>query len=149
MNATADKQLADYARAALKTVKFFHDKCRNEIAAGRFIWQGPSLFPHVGDGVSVKVASCRLHREAAARAEADLACLLDEIVREEDVNKVVSLSRLGSSFSQLLERQRKEGFVPTIPDGRSPSLTVLADAYDYAAERQGLPLRVRRSVGIG
>lgn len=131
MNATINNTLAADARAAFEKAKSLHEQWRSEIAAGRFIWSGPSICPKEGDGVSEKVPSNQELRASYAAATNNLNELLDRLVVEE--------TGFGGSFIGLVGEQRVNGYRPTFREAGRPALTVLADAYDYVATLWGLP----------
>ena len=132
MNATITNTPAAFARAAFEKAKSLHEQCQSEIAAGRFIWSGPSICPKEGDGVSEKVASNQALRASYAAATNSLNDHLDRLVAEE--------TGFGGSFIDLVEAQQKNGYRPSFYERDNPAVAVLADAYDFVATLWGLPL---------
>lgn len=136
MNTTITNTPAAFARAAFEKAKSLHEQCQSEIAAGRFIWSGPSICPQEGDGVSEKVPSNQELRASYAAATNSLNDHLDRLVAVE--------TGFGGSFTDLVAAQREDGghgYRPTFHEAGRPALTVLADAYDYVATLWGLPLK--------
>lgn len=132
MNATISNTPAAFARAAFEKAKSLHEQCQSEIAAGRFIWSGPSICPKEGDGVSEKVPSNQELRVSYAAATNSLNDHLDRLVAVE--------TGFGGSFTDLVEAQRKNGYRPSFYEKDNPAVAVLADAYDFVATLWGLPL---------
>ena len=132
MNATITNTPAAFARAAFEKAKALHEQCQSEIAAGRFIWSGPSICPQEGDGVSEKVPSNQELRVSYAAATNSLNDHLDRLVAVE--------TGFGGSFTDLVEAQRKHGYRPSFYEEANPTVAVLADAYDFVAKLWGLPL---------
>lgn len=132
MNATITNTPAAFARAAFEKAKSLHEQCQSEIAAGRFVWSGPSICPKEGDGVSEKVPSNQELRFSYAAATNLLNDHLDRLVAQE--------TGFGGSFTDLVEAQRKNGYRPSFYEKDNPAVAVLADAYDFVATLWGLPL---------
>jgi hypothetical protein len=132
VNATINNTPAAFARAAFEKAKSLHEQWRSEIAAGRFIWSGPSICPKEGDGVSEKVPSNRELRASYAAATNSLNDHLDRLVAQE--------TGFGGSFIELVEAQRENGYRPSFYEKTNPAVEVLADAYDFVAKLWGLPL---------
>ena len=132
MNDTITNTPAAFARAAFEKAKSLHEQCQSEIAAGRFFWEGPSICPQEGDGVSEKVSSNRELRDNYAAATSLLGDHLDRLVAQE--------TGFGGSFNDLVEAQRKNGYRPSFYEKDNPAVAVLADAYDFVATLWGLPL---------
>lgn len=130
MNATISNTLAADARKSLDEAIALHNRCEAEIAAGRFVYQGPSFVGSEGDGVSSKVASDRALREEYGRAVDRLIKFLDRLVVEHTGFH---------SFLDLLEAQRSHGYRPSFYEKGNEAIAVLADAYDYVATLWGLP----------
>jgi len=132
VNTTITNTPAAFARAAFEKAKSLHEQCQSEIAAGRFLWSGPSICPQEGDGVSVKVPSNQELRANFAAASNSLNDHLDRLVAQE--------TGFGGSFIDLVEAQRKNGYRPSFYEKDNPAVAVLADAYDFVATLWGLPL---------
>ncbi len=132
MNATITNTPAAFARVAFEKAKSLHEQCQSEIAAGRFVWSGPSICPQEGDGVSEKVPSNQQLRASYAAATNLLNDHLDRLVGQE--------TGFGGSFNDLVEAQRKNGYRPSFYEKSNPAVAVLADAYDFVATLWGLPL---------
>ena len=132
MNATITNTPAAFARAAFEKAKSLHEQWQSEIAAGRFVWSGPSICPKEGDGVSEKVPSNRELRASYTAATKSLNDHLDRLVAQE--------TGFGGSFIDLVEAQRKNGYRPSFYERDNPAVAVLADAYDFVATLWGLPL---------
>ncbi len=143
MNATINNTLAADARKAFTEAVALHARCEAEIAAGRFVYQGPSICGSEGDGVSSKVASDRALREEYGRAVDLLTRLLDRLVVEH--------TGFSGTFVDLVEAQRSNGYRPTFREKGDEAVAVLADAYDFVAGLWGLPetsYRPERQVAI-
>jgi hypothetical protein len=132
VNATITNTPAAFARDAFEKAKSLHEQCQSEIAAGRFFWEGPSICPQEGDGVSEKVSSNRELRDNYAAAASLLGDHLDRLVAQE--------TGFGGSFNDLVEAQQKDGYRPSFYEKDNPAVAVLADAYDFVAKLRGLPL---------
>jgi hypothetical protein len=132
VNATITNTPAAFARAAFEKAKSLHEQWQSEIAAGRFVWSGPSICPKEGDGVSEKVPSNRELRASYTAATKSLNDHLDRLVAQE--------TGFGGSFIDLVEAQRKNGYRPSFYERDNPAVAVLADAYDFVATLWGLPL---------
>ncbi len=131
MNATINNTLAADARKAFNEAAALHARCEAEVAAGRFVYQGPSICGSEGDGVSSKVASDRALREDYGRAVGLLTKLLDRLVVEH--------TGFSGTFTDLVEAQRSHGYRPTFREKGNEAVAVLADVYDFVAGLWGLP----------
>lgn len=131
MNATINNTTAAFARKALRDAQALKAKWDAEVAAGRYVLQGPSFVGTVGDGVSEQVPADRILRDAASAAEKVLVNYLDALVKQE--------TGFGGSFVDLVEAQRSHGYRPSFYEKGNEAVAVLADAYDYVAGLWGLP----------
>ena len=130
--------MSTFIRQAFETYKRLFEARQAAVAAGHYILQGPSLVGYLGDGVTEAVPTCRDLQKRYFEAQASLLEGLDAVIK--------SKTGFAGSFAALVDAQRLHGYVPTIrPDG-DDELAVLADAYDFAVERQALPSECYRGV---
>lgn len=135
MNNTIDNTIAADARKALEVVKAIHARSKAEVAAGRFVWRGPSVCPKEGDGVSEKVPSDKALRNEEDLANLRLFTLLNDLVRQH--------TGFSGSFSDLVLAQESNGYRPTFREAGNEAIAVLADAYDICAAARGLEASYR------
>lgn len=131
MNATANNTLARDARKEFEKSKALKARWDAEIAAGRYILQGPSFVGSVGDGVSEQIPSDSALRVEFQASQNYLGELLDTLVTRE--------TGFAGSFCELVDAQRKHGYRPSFYEKGNEAVAVLADAYDYVAGLWGLP----------